>query len=327
MTELEQKIAELKSLAEQAKLDISEELTRLSAKLAQGEQPAGEMTAWQRVEMARHPERPTTLDYLARIADQFVELHGDRLFGDDQAMVCGIARIGGIAFTVLGHQKGKNMKENMRRNYGWAHPEGYRKALRLAKQAEKFHRPIVTFIDTAGAYPGLASEERGIGEAIARNIKEFSVLNTVVICIVVGEGGSGGALGIGVGDRVFMLENSTYSVISPEGCASLLYRDTKMASTAATNMKMTATDLKALGIIDAVIPEPAGGAHTDYDLMAARVKEAILAAYKELSAKRPDILLKERSKRILDYGMFKDESDQAGRRESFFKRFFNWGSN
>ena len=215
----------------------------------------------------------------------------------------------------------------MRRTYGWAHPEGYRKALRLAKQAEKFHRPIVTFIDTAGAYPGIASEERGISEAIARNIKELSVLNTPIICIIIGEGGSGGALGIGIGDRVIILENSTYSVISPEGCATILLRDPKQAQTASEYMKMTAPDLKALGIVDAVIPEPKGGAHTDYDLMASRLKETILAAYKELAGKRPDILLKERSKRILDFGVFKDESDQAGRRDNFFKRLFNWGGN
>lgn len=325
MSDLEKKLNELKELAAQENIDISDDLSRLSAKIGSRAPETGELTAWHRVQLARHQDRPTTLDYIQRISDSWIELHGDRLYGDDQALIGGIARIGGVAFTFMGHQRGKNMKENLRRNYGWAHPEGYRKALRLAHQAEKFHRPIISFIDTAGAYPGVASEERGISEAIARNIKEFSVLNTPVIVIVIGEGGSGGAIGIGVGDRIFMLENSTYAVISPEGFASIVLRDAKQASTAAQLLKLTSYDLKSQGIIDAIIPEPPAGAQTDYELMATRVKETIMAAYKDLSSKRPDVLLKERSKRILDYGVFHDGSDQKQRREGFFKRLFGWG--
>ena len=325
MSDIEKKLSELKELAAQENIDITDDLSRLTAKLANKLPETGEMSAWHRITLARHQERPTTLDYIQRISDTWIELHGDRLYGDDQALIGGIARIGGVAFTFIGHQRGKNMKENLRRNYGWAHPEGYRKALRLAHQAEKFHRPIVSFIDTAGAYPGVASEERGISEAIARNIKEFSVLNTPIIVIVIGEGGSGGALGIGVGDRIYMLENSTYSVISPEGCATILLRDAKQAQAAAQLMKMTSYDLKSLGIIDSIIPEPPAGAHTDYELMATRVKDTIMNAYKDLSSRRPDVLLKERSKRILDYGVFNDGSDQKQRREGFFKRLFGWG--
>jgi acetyl-CoA carboxylase carboxyl transferase subunit alpha len=321
MNELDQKIAELKELAAKSNIDISSEIRLLQAKLGPKDQSQGVKTAWQRVELARNPNRPTTLDYIERISEQFIELHGDRGFADDLAMVGGIARIGGIPFTFIGHQKGKNMKENLIRNYGYAKPEGYRKALRLAKQAEKFKRPIVTFIDTAGAFPGIESEERGISEAIARNLKEFSVLKTPIICIVIGEGGSGGAIGIGVGDRVFMLENSTYAVISPEGCASILLRDSSKAQTAAELMKLTSYDLQSFGIIDGVLPEPTEGAHTAPDLMASRLKELILVTYKELSQKRLEVLLRERSKRLLEFGSFNVEGEQ---RETFLSRFFNF---
>ncbi len=325
MSEIQKKIAELKELAARENLDISDDLSRIGAKVQSASNNIGPLTAWQRVQFARSPDRPTTLDYIQRISEQYVELHGDRAFGDDPAMVGGIARISGIAFTFIGHQKGKNMKENLRRNGGMAHPEGYRKALRLAQQAERFHRPIITFIDTAGAFPGVASEERGISEAIARNMKIFSTIKTPIICIVCGEGGSGGAIGIGVGDRVYMLENAYYAVITPEGCASILLRDAREAPTAAGIMKLTSFDLKSFGIIDAIIPEPPMGAQSDRDLMASNVKETIMAAYRELSQKRPDVLLKERSRRILEYGVFNDDSDQKSRKEGFFKRLFSWG--
>lgn len=323
MNELERKIAELRDLAARENLDLSAELALLSQKVRPAESGDAVKSAWDRLQIARNPNRPTTLDYIQRISEEFHELFGDRGFGDDPAMVGGIARIGGIAFTFIGHQKGKNMKENLRRNYGYAKPEGYRKALRLAKQAEKFNRPVVTFIDTVGAFPGIESEERGISEAIARNLKEFSVLKTPVICILIGEGGSGGALGIAVGDRMFMLENSTYGVISPEGCASILLRDPKQAQNAAELMKITSYDVMSFGMIDAVIPEPSAGAHTDPDLMASRVKEVILANYKELSQKRTDQLLRERSRRLLGFGSFNVDQEQ---KESFLKRLFNWGS-
>ena len=300
--EIRQKIDELKRLAEEEQLDISEDLSRLQSKL-QGapEEPAG-TRAWDRVQLARHSDRPTCLEYVDMMSDRYMELHGDRGFADDPAMVGGIAEINGTYFTFIGQQKGRNMKENLRRNYGMAHPEGYRKALRLAKQAEKFGRPVLSIIDTPGAYPGISAEERGIGEAIARNLKEFSVLRTPLISVIIGEGGSGGALGIGVGDYLIMLENTVYSVISPEGFASILLRDAKKAEQAASLMKMTAYDLKAFGIADEVVPEPQGGAHNDPQLTAARIKERVLAVYARLRRRRSDVLLKERAKRLEAYG-------------------------
>ena len=217
------------------------------------------MTAWEKVQLARAPERPKALDYIQAIFDEFMEFHGDRNFGDDQAIVGGIARLQGVPVTVIGEQKGRNVKENMERNFGMPNPEGYRKALRLMKQAEKFGRPIITFIDTPGAYPGMGAEERGQGEAIARNIMEMSALTVPIICVIIGEGSSGGALAIGVGDRVVMLENAVYSILSPEGFASILYKDSTRAKEAAENMKITAKELKKLGIIDEIIKEPKEG--------------------------------------------------------------------
>lgn len=217
------------------------------------------MTAWEKVQLARAPERPKALDYIQAIFDEFMEFHGDRNFGDDQAIVGGIARLQGVPVTVIGEQKGRNVKENMERNFGMPNPEGYRKALRLMKQAEKFGRPIITFIDTPGAYPGMGAEERGQGEAIARNIMEMSALTVPIICVIIGEGSSGGALAIGVGDKVVMLENAVYSILSPEGFASILYKDSTRAKEAAENMKITAKELKKLGIIDEIIKEPKEG--------------------------------------------------------------------
>ena len=317
--EIQRKIRELKTLASQHRLDINEDLSRIVSKLDGNR--TDDISPWQRVETARHPQRPTTLEYIQTISDEYVELFGDRLFADDPAMVGGIARIGGIAFTFVGHQKGKNMKENLRRNYGMAQPEGYRKALRLAHQAEKFGRPLLTFVDTMGAYPGISSEERGISEAIARNMKEFSVLRTPIISTIIGEGGSGGAIGIAVADRVFMLENAVYSVISPEGCASILLRDTKKAQLAAGLMKMTARDLYSFGIVDGVITEPQGGAHNDIDFVAARLKETILSNYRELASKKTEQLLKDRSRRWLSFGDFYDPEEKQ---EGFLKKIFPW---
>ncbi len=307
--ELRNKLQELQELALRENIDINADIDRLAEKLT-GEDD----TAWRRVELARHQDRPTTLKYLRLMSERFVELHGDRAFGDDPALVGGIATIGGVHFTVLGHQKGHNMKENLRRNYGMAHPEGYRKALRLAQQAERFRRPILTLIDTPGAFPGLASEERGIGEAIARNLREFSVLRTPIICVIIGEGGSGGALGIGVGDRVYMLENAVYSVISPEGFASILLRDAKLAQQAAGLMKMTAPDLKRFDVVDDIITEPTGGAHQDHEHIAGRVRQTVLTTYQQLARKKPEQLLKERSERILSLGRFVDQSQHTSQR-------------
>lgn len=312
--EIRSKLQELQEIAIRENIDIGADIDRLNKKLASGDE-----TAWSRVELARHQERPTTLEYIKLMSERFIELHGDRAYGDDPALVGGIATIGGVHFTFLGHQKGRNMKENLRRNYGMAHPEGYRKALRLAEQAERFHRPIIALIDTPGAFPGLAAEERGIGEAIARNLREFSTLKTPIICIIIGEGGSGGALGIGVGDRVYMLENTVYSVISPEGFASILLRDAKKAQQAAGLMKMTAPDLKEFGVIDEILPEPAEGAHTDHQAIASTVKQTVLRAYSELSRKKNETLLRERSERLLSLGRF--SGGPPNRPRGLFDRF------
>ncbi len=316
--EIRKKLKELRVLARRENLDISEEIVRLETKLSGGGDQAPD--AWKRVELARHAERPTTMDYISRICSQFMELHGDRCFSDDPAIIGGIGLIGGRAVTILGHQKGRNMKENIRRNYGMAHPDGYRKALRLAKEAEKFGRPVVTFIDTSGAFPGLAAEERGIGEAIARNLMEFSVLKVPVVCVVIGEGGSGGALGIGVGDEIYMLENSIYSVISPEGFASILLRDATKAKYAAGLMKLTATDLFSFGIIDGIIPEGPGGAHQDPDYTAVKIKQQVQIALERLTMITPDQLVRMRSKKFRSMGDF---YDGEAKKQGLFRRLLN----
>ena len=251
-------------------------------------------TAWDRVILARKTDRPKALDYINSIFEDFIELHGDRNFADDKAIVGGIATLDGMPVTVIGEQKGRNAKENLERNFGMPNPEGYRKALRLMKQAEKFNRPIITFIDTPGAYPGLGAEERGQGEAIARNIMEMSKLETPIICIVIGEGSSGGALAIGVGDRVVMLENSIYSILSPEGFASILYKDSSKAKEAAEDMKATADDLKKFGIIDDIIKEPKNGAQNDFDKVIKDIKKYLIKNIKELEKLPIDKLVKQR---------------------------------
>jgi acetyl-CoA carboxylase carboxyl transferase subunit alpha len=317
-TQIQKKIQELQSLAEKNSVDIQSDLKRLQEKLVDGKMTPDDI--WKKILLARNADRPTTLEIINHIAENFLELHGDRAFGDDAALVGGIGLLDGRPVTFLGHQKGRNMKENIRRNYGWAHPEGYRKALRLAQEAEKFGRPVITFIDTAGAFPGLASEERGIGESIARNLKEFAMLKTPVICFVIGEGGSGGALGIGIGNEVYMLENTFYSVISPEGCASLLYRDASKAADAAAQLKLLPTDLLSFGIVDGIVPEPDGGAHADHALTSAHIKTQILESLKRLEQKTGEQLARERMTKFLAMGRFVEE---GASKPNFFQRLFS----
>lgn len=294
-------IDELKKLASDAGIDISEELKRITEKVSEASDSA---KAWQRVELARNPDRPRALDIIARICDDFIELHGDRHYGDDPALIGGLGTIDGIAVTIIANQKGRNLKETMARNGGMANPEGYRKALRLAKQAEKFHRPIITLIDTQGAFPGLGAEERGIGEAIAVNLREFSQLKTPIICVIIGEGGSGGALGIGVGDKIYMLENAVYSVISPEGYASILLRDSSQAKNAAAMMKITSEDLLDLKVCNGIIKEPVGGAHLDPDASSKLVKETIVRDLKDLMPRNPAVLVRYRNLKIRKFGHY-----------------------
>ena len=264
----------------------------------------GNLTAWQRVQLARHPLRPYTLDYISLIMSEFMELHGDRLYGDDKAMVGGVARLNGQRLLILGHQKGRDTKENLMRNFGSAHPEGYRKALRLMRLAEKCHLPVVIFIDTPGAYPGVGAEERGQAHSIAHNMREMARIKTPIFICVIGEGGSGGALGVGVGDWIAMLENAYYSVISPEGCAAILWRDRAKAPEAAEALKMTAKDLLSMSLIDEVIDEPLGGAHHDPAAVAKRIKETCLRFVKSVEGLSPETLLQRRYERFRRIGVF-----------------------
>jgi acetyl-CoA carboxylase carboxyl transferase subunit alpha len=301
--ELKKKIAELKEYTKNSSVDFSNEIQILEHKLENLEKEVyGNMKVWDRVQIARHPERPTTLDYIEQLFTDFFECHGDRAFGDDQAIVGGIAKYKGKPVTVIGHQRGKDTKENIRRNFAMPHPEGYRKALRLMKQAEKFNRPIICFIDTKGAYPGKAAEERGQSEAIARNLFEMAGLTVPVICIVIGEGGSGGALGIGVGNYIHMLENSTYSVISPEGAASILWKDASLAKSAAEAMGITAHDLKRLGIIDEIIPEVQGGAHRDVKAQAELIDKVLIQSLEQLERMTKEELVEQRYKKYMQIG-------------------------
>ncbi|MRX71748.1 acetyl-CoA carboxylase carboxyl transferase subunit alpha [Bacillus lacus] len=284
VTELRKKIKELKDFTAHTDVDLSAEIIRLESRLEKLENDIySNLKPWDRVQIARHPSRPTTLDYIDALFTDFFECHGDRLYGDDAAIVGGIAKFHGKPVTVIGHQRGKDTKENIKRNFGMPHPEGYRKALRLMKQAEKFNRPVICFIDTKGAYPGKAAEERGQSEAIARNLFEMAGLKVPVVCIVIGEGGSGGALALGIGNHLHMLENSTYSVISPEGAAALLWKDSTQAKRAAETMKITAPDLKSLGIIDEIIPETRGGAHKNVEEQAEQIRALLLKSLSQLS--------------------------------------------
>jgi acetyl-CoA carboxylase carboxyl transferase subunit alpha len=313
--ELELKIEELKRASDGKDIDISSEIKKLEKKVNDlRSEIFSSLTPWQKTLIARHPDRPYTLDYINLITSDFIELHGDRRFSDDAAIVGGLAKINDIPVIIAGHQKGRGTKERISRNFGQPHPEGYRKVLRLMKLAEKFKRPVITFIDTPGAYPGIGAEERGQAEAIAVNLMEMSKLRIPIISIVIGEGGSGGALALGVADRIFMLEHSIYSVISPEGCAAILWKKDGDLSTgdfskAADALKLTAQDLLNFKIIDGIIPEPLGGAHRDPEGTAKKISEQIITAIEELKTKTPGKLIEERYKRFRKIGSFKETTE------------------
>ncbi|MFQ6675971.1 MAG: acetyl-CoA carboxylase carboxyltransferase subunit alpha [Fidelibacterota bacterium] len=308
IVELDRKIEDLRSLNSQAGSELQSEIARLEnrreklvKKIYSG------LTRWQRVQLARHPRRPYSLDYIERFSPDFLELHGDRYFGDDKSVVAGIGSIDGRHVVYVGQQKGKNTKDNLYRNFGMPNPEGYRKALRVMKLARKFGRPVISLVDTPGAYPGIGAEERGQAEAIARNLMEMSVLPVPVLVIIIGEGASGGALGIGVGDRLIMLENTWFSVISPEGCASILWRDAGKAEQAADAMKVTAQDLYDMGICDRIVKEPLGGAHRDYDAVARDLKGVILEELDELEKLPGDELLERRLAKYERIGVWEED--------------------
>ncbi len=303
IVELEKKIEEMKEYEDN--LDIREEVAKLEEKVIILKKSVYKnLTRWQRVQLARHSERPYTLDYIYLMTDDFVELHGDRLYGDDKAIIGGFAKIDGQKVMIIGHQKGRDTKSNVYRNFGMANPEGYRKALRLMKMAEKFNTPVVTLIDTPGAYPGLEAEQHGQAEAIAKNLLEMSRLKVPIVVVIIGEGASGGALGIGVGDRILMLENTWYSVISPESCSSILWRTWEYKEQAAEALKLTAEDLLELKIIDRIIPEPLGGAHKDHKLMAVTLKEALVEEIGSLIKTKPDKLVNNRLEKFGNMGVF-----------------------
>ncbi len=305
IAELEAKIEELKSVNQGGEFDVSleEEITRLREKSSElTNKIFSGLGAWQISQLARHPMRPYTLDYIPRIFTDFDELCGDRAYADDKAIIGGLAKIDGTPVMVIGHQKGRDTHEKIKRNFGMPKPEGYRKALRLMEMAERFKLPIITFIDTPGAYPGVGAEERGQSEAIARNLKVMSGLKTPIICTVIGEGGSGGALAIGVGDRVNMLQFSTYSVISPEGCASILWKSAENAPLAAEAMGVSAPQIKELGLINTIVNEPQGGAHRDYDTMAANLKATLKQQLSQLTSLSKEALLEERYQRLMSFG-------------------------
>ncbi|MEO0026121.1 MAG: acetyl-CoA carboxylase carboxyltransferase subunit alpha [candidate division WOR-3 bacterium] len=299
LVELLDRLEEVTALGAAQEIErIQKQIEELKLKLY------SQLTPWQRVQMARHPRRPYTLDYIERICNDFVELHGDRAFGDDPAIIAGLGKIDTIPFAILGHQKGRDTKEKLARNFGMPHPEGYRKALRIMDLAARFDVPILCLVDTPGAYPGIGAEERGQAEAIARNLREMALLEVPIIVIVTGEGGSGGALAIAVGDRILMQENAVYSVISPEGCAAILWRDGSKAEEAAAVLKMTAPDLLTLGVIDEIVPEPPGGAHQDWDEAAKLLKKAVLANYYYLNTLPGSELVSRRIARFNSIGVF-----------------------
>jgi acetyl-CoA carboxylase carboxyl transferase subunit alpha len=304
IAELETKLADMKQLADDSDDSVTRAIQALEKKIVDLKIETFEnLTGWQRVQLSRHPDRPYTLDYIYEITSDFIELHGDRNVGDDKAMVGGFGTIDGQTFMLIGQQKGRNTKQRQMRNFGMANPEGYRKALRLMKIAEKYNKPIITFIDTPGAFPGLEAEERGQGEAIAKNLKEMFMLKVPVICIIIGEGASGGALGIAIGDKVFMLENTWYSVISPESCSSILWRSWDFKEQAAEVLKLTAKDMKELKLIDGIIKEPLGGAHIDVKWMAGEVKKAILENYNSLKSVPVDELISNRIDKFTAMGV------------------------
>ena len=307
LLELENRIAELRASDDaQAARD---EIGRLDERLRRLQQKVyGSLTPWQRAQLARHPKRPHTLDLFRLLLEDFIELHGDRVFGDDKAIVGGLARFEGDPVVAIGHQKGRDTRENIARNFGMPHPEGYRKALRLMELAAKFRKPIITFIDTPGAYPGLGAEERGQAEAIARNLREMAGLGTPIVCVVTGEGGSGGALAIGVANRVLMLEHAIYSVISPEGCAAILWGEATKAPEAAELMRITAPDLLRLGVIDGIVPEPTGGAHRNWEGTAENLRGPLRDALWELRSRTPEELVAERYEKFRKIGVFEESA-------------------
>jgi len=307
LLELEARIATLR--AEEDQFRVRDEIVRLEERLErQRARTFASLNSWQRTQLARHPKRPHTRDFIGFLFEDFVELHGDRLYGDDAAIVGGLGRFEGRSVVVIGHQKGRDTRENLARNFGMPHPEGYRKALRLMQLAEKFGKPVVTFIDTPGAYPGIGAEERGQAEAIARNLKAMASLRTSIVAIVTGEGGSGGALAIGVGNRVLMLEYAVFSVISPEGCAAILWGDAARAPEAADSMRITASDLMRLGVVDAIVPEPVGGAHRDWEGAAANLRVTLREHLADLAARSGSTLVAERYEKFRKIGAFEEAS-------------------
>lgn len=308
LMDIENKIKELEKFAEEKEVDLSKEIEKQKKLyVAKSKEAYSKLNDWDKVSIARHPERPYAMDYINEITTDFVELHGDRLFGDDSAVVGGLCRIDDKKFMVIGIQKGRTVEEKIERNFGMSNPEGYRKALRLMKMAEKFHIPVLTLIDTSGAYPGIEAEERGQGEAIARNLMEMSGLKTPIIAVVIGEGGSGGALALGVADRVYMMEHAVYSVISPEGCAAILFKDGSLAEKAAKNLKISAQNLKKLGVIDDIIPEPFGGAHKNPKCAEINLKKVVLLSISELEKIKIDTLLENRYNKFRHIGFFMGE--------------------
>jgi acetyl-CoA carboxylase carboxyl transferase subunit alpha len=311
VAELEGRIEELRYAQDDSAVDISEEIQRLTKKSqALSKDIYAKLTPWQVAQVARHPQRPYSLDFIGMMFTGFEELHGDRVFGDDQSIVGGMARFDDAPCVVIGHQKGRDTKEKIVRNFGMPRPEGYRKALRLMQLAEKFALPVFTFVDTPGAYPGIDAEERNQSEAIGRNLLAMASLRTPIIVTIIGEGGSGGALAIAVGDTVLMLQYATYSVISPEGCASILWKSADKAPEAAETLGITAGRLKTLGLIDKIVPEPLGGAHRDPQATAASLKKALIEAYRQLKGKKPKELVEERLERLMAYGRFKETAER-----------------
>lgn len=308
LRDLDKQLAQLNELSVESNVDVSDEIRAIERKIqAMKESIYSNLNPWQKVQIARHPKRPYTTDYIERVFTNFEELHGDRAFGDDRAIVGGTAFFEGRAVVIIGQQKGRGTKENLLRNFGCSHPEGYRKALRLIRMANKFNLPLITLIDTPGAFPGIGAEERHVSEAIAANIREMSLLKVPNIAVVIGEGGSGGALGIGVANRVLILENAYYSVISPEGCAAILWKDRSHAPRAADALKLGAHDLKELGVVDDVLPEPHGGAHADIDITAETLKEALSRHLAELDKFSPESLAEERYKKYRAMGVFEEK--------------------
>ena len=307
IADLNQEIEKVKQIAEKTKVNMSDEVKELEIKLEKTKNEVYQnLSRWQEVQLSRHPDRPQTLEYIEQICDEFIEMHGDRTVKDDKAIIGGFATLGGQTVMIIGHQKGKNTKERQYRNFGMANPEGYRKALRLMKLAEKFNKPVISFIDTMGAYPGLEAEERGQGEAIARNLLEMSVLKVPILCFIIGEGASGGALGIGIGDKVYMLEHTWYSVISPESCSSILWRSWDFKEKAAECLKLTSKDMFANKLIDGVVPEPLGGAHRNMEAMAQTIKEQVIKDLAQLKKIDIDQLVNQRIEKFCSMGVVQE---------------------